>query len=212
MEDIAQNQLPADFPQFKDTMETWGQHMIDGCNTVAEMAAIGMGLERNTFSTLMKRGPHKLAPTGSDLQRYKVGTVFAGFHYDFNFLTIHGKSRYPGLFAWMRNGEKFSVSVPEGHLLLQAGKQFEWVTGGYINCGYHEVIYTEAVEEKKNQAIKEGRIPWRVSSTLFSHIRGDVTLEPLPKFKTSESVAKYPSILASEHAIQELEAINLKRA
>lgn len=119
--------------------------MINGCNTVAEMAAIGLGLERNIFTKLLKGGPHKLAPTGSDLVRYKVGTVFAGFHYDFNFLTIHGKSRYPGLFAWLRSGEKFSVSVPEGHLLLQAGKQFEWLTGGYINCGYHEVIYTKAV-------------------------------------------------------------------
>jgi len=142
MEDIAQNKVPKDFPEFKDTMEGWGKHMINGCLTVAEMAAIGMGLERTAFSNLMQRGPHKLAPTGSDLNRFKVGTVFAGFHYDFNFLTIHGKSRYPGLFAWLRTGEKFNVSVPEGHLLLQAGKQFEWVTGGVVNCGYHEVIYT----------------------------------------------------------------------
>ena len=78
--------------------------MLDGCNTVAQMAAVGMGLERNLFSDMMKRGPHKLAPTGSDLVRYKPGTVFAGLHYDFNFLTIHGKSRYPGLFAWLRTG------------------------------------------------------------------------------------------------------------
>lgn len=124
MQDIAQNQVPKDFPEWKETCDTWGTHMINGCFTVAEMAAIGMGLDRQTFTSMMKRGPHKLAPTGSDLTRYNVGTIFAGFHYDFNFLTIHGKSRYPGLFAWLRNGEKFTVSVPEGHLLLQAGKQF----------------------------------------------------------------------------------------
>ena len=41
--------------------------MINGCYTVAEMAAIGMGLDRSTFTSLMNRGPHKLAPTGSDL-------------------------------------------------------------------------------------------------------------------------------------------------
>lgn len=140
-----------------------------------------------------------------------MDTVFAGLHYDFNFLTIHGKSRYPGLFAWLRNGEKFSVSVPEGHLLLQSGKQFEWMTGGYINCGYHEVIYTEEVLAAKEKAVKEGRIPWRVSSTLFSHIRGDVVLEPLPKFKTAESDKKYPPILASAHAAKELEDISLKK-
>lgn len=102
-------------------MDTWGQNMIKGCFTVAEMAAIGLGLERNTFTELIN-DEHKLAPTGSDLMRYDINTVFAGYHYDLNFLTIHGKARYPGLFAWLRTGEKFEVEVPEGHLLLQAGK------------------------------------------------------------------------------------------
>jgi hypothetical protein len=46
------------------------------------------------------------------------------------------------------------VSVPEGHLLLQSGKQFEILTGGYITCGFHEVIYTDAVEKAKDKAIK----------------------------------------------------------
>ena len=78
--------------------------MVEGCNTVAEMAAIGLGLPRNAFSELMKGSPRLVAPTGSDLTRYKVGTVFAAFHYDLNLLTIHGKSRYPGLFAWLRTG------------------------------------------------------------------------------------------------------------
>jgi isopenicillin N synthase-like dioxygenase len=104
MEDIAQNKPPTDFPAFKGTAEGWGGNMINGCYTVAEMAAVGMGFDRYLFTEMMKRGPHKLAPTGSDLTRYKVGTIFAGLHYDFNFLTIHGKSRYPGLFAWLRSG------------------------------------------------------------------------------------------------------------
>ena len=105
-------------------MNTWGNHMINGCMAVAEMSALGMGLQKNAFTDLMINGPHKLAPTGSDLVKFNVGTVFAGFHYDFNFLTIHGKSRYPGLFIWLKTGEKIKVHIPEGHLLLQAGKQF----------------------------------------------------------------------------------------
>lgn len=121
-------------------MDSWGKAMINGCLTVAEMAALGLGLRMDTFSSKMHGGSHLLAPTGSDLLRYDVGTVFAGFHYDLNFLTIHGKSRYPGLFVWLRNGERVSVSVPEGHLLLQAGSQFDLMTGGYITCGYHEVL------------------------------------------------------------------------
>jgi hypothetical protein len=82
------------------------------------MAAIGMGLAQDAFTSKMTQGPHLLAPTGSDLQKYDVGTTFAGFHYDLNFLTIHGKSRFPGLFVWLRNMKKIAVKVPDGCLLL----------------------------------------------------------------------------------------------
>lgn len=94
-----------------------------------------------------------LSPTAVDLQRTKKGDILAAFHRDFDLLTIHGKARFPGLYAWLNTGEKFLVSVPEGHLLLQAGKQLEWFTGGFIKAGFHEVIYTEDVEKLKNKAI-----------------------------------------------------------
>ena len=47
--------------------------------------------------------------------------IIAGFHYDLNFITIHGKSRYPGLFVWTRDGQKKQVRVPDGCLLIQVG-------------------------------------------------------------------------------------------
>ena len=69
---------------------------------------------------------HLLAPTGSDLSKYnEIGTVLAGFHYDLSFITIHGKSRFPGLYIWLKDGTKVQVKVPEGCLLLQAAKQLE---------------------------------------------------------------------------------------
>jgi hypothetical protein len=92
--------------------------MLDSIFLAAEMAAIGMGLDKDTFTTRMKQGPHLLAPTASDLDKYKVGTAFAGFHYDLNFITIHGKSRYPGLFLWTREWQKEPVCIPTGCLLL----------------------------------------------------------------------------------------------
>ena len=54
----------------------------------------------------MDGGAHLLAPTGSDLARNEVGAIFAGFHYDIAFLTAHGKSRFPGLYVWLRNNQK----------------------------------------------------------------------------------------------------------
>ena len=87
-----------------------------------------------------RSAPHLLAPTGSDFNKYGTnGTVLAGYHYDLNFLTIHGKSRFPGLYVWLRDGRRMPVKVPPGHLIVQAGKQIEYLTGGYIMCGFHEV-------------------------------------------------------------------------
>jgi len=99
-------------------MDKWGNKLFDAVHVVAEMAAIGMGLEKTSFTKRMEGGAHLLAPTGSDLIKNDVGTIFAGFHYDIAFLTIHGKSRYPGLYVWTRNNQKMQVKVPEGCLLL----------------------------------------------------------------------------------------------
>lgn len=63
--------------------------------------------------------------------------MLTGFHHDYDFFTVHGKSKYPGLYAWLNTGEKFVVEIPEGHLLVQAGKQLEWLTGGYVKAGFH---------------------------------------------------------------------------
>jgi isopenicillin N synthase-like dioxygenase len=137
------------------------------------------------------------------------GHILAGFHYDLNFLTIHGKSRFPGLYVWTRSGEKKQVTVPDGCLLIQAGKQIEYLTGGHVLAGFHEVVVNDftlkAIENKKqaNQSL------WRVSSTLFSNINSDLTLQPLEHFKTPETMAAYPPIYAGEQVERELKAISL---
>jgi isopenicillin N synthase-like dioxygenase len=110
--------IPSEFPEWETKMNKWGDMMITAQFTCAEMIALGMGLEKETFSSKMVGGPHLLAPTGSDLEKYEVGTSFAGFHYDLNFLTIHGKSRYPGLYVWLRNNKKVPVKIPQGCLLF----------------------------------------------------------------------------------------------
>jgi|TARA_B110000305_G_C19329846_1_gene583397 isopenicillin N synthase-like dioxygenase len=104
-DDIPQT-IPDDFPTWSEEMDKWGNQMVNTIYLAAEMAAIGMGLPKDTFSSKMIGGPHLLAPTASDLVKYKMGTAFASFHYDLNFITIHGKSRYPGLFLWTREWEK----------------------------------------------------------------------------------------------------------
>ena len=142
MRDDIPKTIPEEFPEWESKMDLWGNHMVDGCISAVEMCALGMGLEKDTFSERMNQAPHLLAPTASDLTKYDVGTAFAGFHYDLNFLTCHGKSRYPGLFIWMRNWKKMACKIPEGCLLMQSGIMFEYLTGGFVLAGFHEVIYS----------------------------------------------------------------------
>ncbi|KAI0304566.1 hypothetical protein BC826DRAFT_976911 [Russula brevipes] len=135
-------------------MEKWGSAMKSAVEGLAQMAAVGLGLPPEAFTDAGRYGyeysccPHLLAPTASDLVKYnKKDTILAGFHTDLNFLTIHGRSRYPGLHIWARNtGKRIPVQFPPTgrYLLVQAGKQLEHLTGGLIKAGYHEVVVNEA--------------------------------------------------------------------
>ncbi|KAF9348267.1 hypothetical protein BGX26_000308 [Mortierella sp. AD094] len=194
------------------TMDAWGNTLHMAVLGLAEMIAVGFGLPKKTFVDMARYGPHLLAPTASDLNKYgNVGTVLAGFHYDLNFLTIHGKSRYPGLNIWPRNeSEKLAVRVPDGCLLVQAGKQLEWLTGGVVQAGYHEVIVNEATVRAINNKTND-RPLWRISSTFFLHIASDNVLRPLEgHFDTEEArVAKYPKIHTGDQVRKELGLIAL---
>jgi hypothetical protein len=55
---------------------------------------------------------------------------------------------------------------------------------------------------------------WRISSTLFGHLRHDVDLTPIPEIEhlfNKEAVAagKYPKMTAQEKLMEELRAANL---
>ena len=199
-------------------MDAWGHLMLGTIKTVSEMVALGLGLDKEVFTQRMQYGPHLLAPTGTDLLKHgEVGTVFAGFHNDLNFLTVHGKSRFPGLFIWLRDGKKVPVRIPDGCLLLQAGKQMEWLTGGTIRAGYHEVVGTEETARARDEALKAGRSTWRVSSTVFSQLASDEVLRVLDKFLAGASdeerraiLERYPAMPVGQFVEEELRCINLR--
>ncbi|KAI1182178.1 hypothetical protein F5B17DRAFT_435902 [Nemania serpens] len=170
-------------------MTKWGESMKSAVSALAEMAAVGMGLPAETFTDAGRYGPHLLAPTASDLNKHgKKDTILAGFHTDLNFLTIHGRSRYPGLHVWARNtGRRIPVSMPageqgDGHLLVQAGKQLEHLTGGLVKAGFHEVVVSDATLAtlaRRRESFPD-RPSIRISSTFFWTLSSDFDLVPIP--------------------------------
>ncbi|KAJ3187858.1 hypothetical protein HDU85_006251 [Gaertneriomyces sp. JEL0708] len=202
--------IPAAFPQWESVMNQWGNLMHNAVSKLAEALAVGFDLPTETFVNMAKYGPHLLAPTGSDLEKYgKVGTVLAGFHYDLNFLTIHGKSRFPGLHIWTPKGEKLLAKIPDGCLLVQAGKQMEWLTGGTVKAGYHEVVVVEDTLKAMERQIARNRPLWRISSTLFYHMASDNVLTPQGHFATPETREAYPETLTGKQVQAELGLISL---
>lgn len=149
---------------------------------------------------IISHSPHLLAPTASDLVKYgEKDTILAGFHTDLNFLTIHGRSRYPGLHIWARNsGKRIPVKFPPTgrYLLVQAGKQLEHLSGGLVKAGFHEVVVNEDTIKtiEKRKAEHPDRPSIRISSTFFWHLSSDYDLAPIPaladrakKFNVDES-------------------------
>jgi isopenicillin N synthase-like dioxygenase len=169
----------------------------------------GIGLMEGALVSRLTGGKHLLAPTGVDVLKYnKVNTVYASYHKDISFFTIHGKSRFPGLYVWTRSGEKIPVKIPDGCLLLQVGEQLEWLTGGFFYSGFHEVICDENTVKTLENAKKNNKSTWRVSSTLFSHVAENKYLEPLIKPCNNKM---YRKITAGEYLTNELKKIKLGR-
>lgn len=196
-------QAPGINEKWESTMEKWGHSMKNAVENIAEMTAIGLGLPREFIKDAGKYGPHLLGPTASDLVKYgQKDTILAGFHTDLNCLTIHGRSRYPGLNIWARNtGKRIPVRFPPTgrYLLVQAGKQIEHLTGGLIKAGFHEVVVNEAtlqtVERRKESHSDRPNI--RISSTFFWHLSSDYELVPIPKL--SERANAFNSSQTTNH-------------
>ena len=45
--------IPKDFPDWEDKMNGWGYQMVNSCMLAAEMAALGMGLDKEAFTSRM---------------------------------------------------------------------------------------------------------------------------------------------------------------
>ncbi|KAJ3274374.1 hypothetical protein HDV01_002978 [Terramyces sp. JEL0728] len=202
--------LTTAFPEWEHSMNHWGNRLLNAVTIVSEMLAVGLGLPADTFTKLSVGGPHLLAPTGSDLEKYgQLNTVLAGFHTDLNFLTIHGKSRFAGLHIWTKSGDKLLAKIPDGCLLVQAAKQIEFLTGGQILAGFHEVVVVQDTLKAIERQKAANRPIWRISSTLFFHLASDHILEPLDDFKTKENVELYPRQYVGEQVQRELGFLEL---
>jgi isopenicillin N synthase-like dioxygenase len=175
----------------------------------SRLVAIGLGLPEDVFVETMQHGTNLFAPTGSDLSTFQPDDVMASFHYDFGQWTGHDSASHGGLIAWTRDGKPIRVEVPHGCVLIQAGKEAEILTGGYIQAGFHEVIATDEAIAQARTDKAEGRSPIRIAGPLFAQSGPGVVLSPRGRFATDERLGAYPPILSERHQADEIAANNL---
>lgn len=97
--------------------------------------------------------------------------------------------------------------VDAGCLLLQAGKQLAWLTGGDIKEGMHEVVCSDATVQAVEKAREAGKSCWRVSSTVFAHISPPVVLKPIAGHVGATE--EYQPITVKDYVESELQMIKL---
>lgn len=190
-----ENVIPQELPEWKEIIENMGDCFMNVFDSLLKLLAEELGLEYNYFVDLCHQGNHMIAPTFSDFRKYnKKDTILAGFHSDISFFTIHGKSKFSGLNIWTRNNEKIQVSVPNGYFLVQAGKQLQYITGGYILAGFHEVVVNDKTIQQIQLAKENNQPLVRISSTFFGHINSDKYMEVLEQFRNEETLQLYPKV------------------
>ena len=160
------NIAPNDYPLWGSKFKALSVALNRTTMTVYEMTALALGLDRKAFTKISSGNERYLIPGGSNIGRERVGTVFTAYHYDFNLTSIQGRTRYPGLYAWTRDGSRVAVNPPEGCLMIRTGRQFEWLTGGRVWNGFHEVVCTDEAKELARDM--RGPKSWRVAMSYFA--------------------------------------------
>jgi hypothetical protein len=96
---------------------------------------------------------------------------------------------------------------------------FQNITGGYVLAGFHEVMVTEQTKTAYEKAAAEGKITWRVSSTMFTHFENEVDCTPMKELEhlykdardsdPEEFNKSFPSRNAYDILMEELGATNM---
>ncbi|KAF3358562.1 hypothetical protein VdG1_00122 [Verticillium dahliae VDG1] len=88
-------------------------------------------------------------------------------------------------FFWRMNDApppEVNTQFPGLNAANVAGKQLEYITGGLVKAGFHEVVINEATIAAMKRRTEEhpDRPLIRISSTMFYHLSSDYDLAPLP--------------------------------
>ncbi len=177
-----------DLPGFQDAVSTYYNTVFSLGHRLLEGFALALDVDVEELRQFLKCPTSQLrllryVPNDLPKDKDRVGI---GAHSDFECFTILYTGG-PGL--QVMNAEDYWIEAPPipGAFVVNIGDIFEAWSGGQFKSTQHRV--TNVGYE-------------RFSMPLFFGLDYDAIVQPLPKFRTEETLAKYPPFQAGHHLMQ----------
>ncbi len=177
-----------DLPGWQETVSTYYNEIFNLGLKMMDALEYELGVEAGTLKKYVNNPTSQMR-----LLRYiendippSEDMVGIGAHSDFECFTILLQGA-PGL--QVMNADDYWMEAPPlpGCFIVNIGDIFEAWSGGQYKSTQHRVV-------------NSGRE--RYSIPLFFGLDYDAIVEPLPKFRTPDTIAKYPPMCAGEHVMR----------
>ena len=189
-----------DFPELGPSTEKVALTLEKTGECVLDALSLSLGLEeKDSLKNFTKYGDYYMQNLCTfNIHKKPVGHVMHKLHFDRDLITVHTRSNYPCLVVYTTEDEarRIIAKPPPGALLVQAGLQLEWLSGGYFASGLHEVIVTEEAKEKATENVANGGDGHRITQTLFIRAENNIIVGPYDKIKDFH-LGNYPPKLTT---------------
>ncbi|MEI8147986.1 MAG: 2-oxoglutarate and iron-dependent oxygenase domain-containing protein [Actinomycetes bacterium] len=193
----APNIWPDGMPDFRDTTVRYYEAARELSETMADIASLSLGLERDFFSSrltdavvTMRMNWYQRLENEPQLDEEQMAL---GAHTDYGILTILLADVRPGLQILSDSSEWVDVTPEPGAFIMNVGDALAVWTNDYWKSTIHRVVPTMA----------PGGTPRR-SIALFQDGNFDTPLSVLPQFVTTDKPARYAPTTLGEHVTNKI--------
>ncbi|WP_028839073.1 MULTISPECIES: isopenicillin N synthase family dioxygenase [Thermomonas] len=200
--DMAENQWPAEIPEFKRVGYGLYQSLDALGSQVLSALALHIGLAENYFADKTDSGNSILRPIHyPPITTDDIPNVRAGAHEDINLITLLVGASAEGLEVLSRKGEWVPFTANADTIVVNIGDMLQRLTNHVYPSTTHRVV---------NPPGEKARQP-RYSTPFFLHPNPDFLIDVLPSCITPDNPSRYPEPITAEGYLQErLREIKLK--
>ena len=200
--DMAENQWPAEIPEFKRVGYGLYQSLDALGSQVLSALALHIGLAENYFADKTDSGNSILRPIHyPPITADNIPNVRAGAHEDINLITLLVGASAAGLEVLSKQGQWVPFTSDADTIVVNIGDMLQRLTNHVYPSTTHRVV---------NPPGELARQP-RYSVPFFLHPNPDFMIDVLPSCVTADNPSRYPQAISAQGYLEErLREIKLK--